>query len=217
MRKGGSFSPKWSRYIESPWRSGPLALLLLLRRFHAGVQRRAVDTEHFGRLADVASGELHRRLDIALLPGLEHLVEIEAALALQVSLRLVDQRSGIRRQPGTSVDLLLQVELGLELRDGQLLPRVLRGQPDDDVAQLADVSREVIRSPGFLRGLIQGKGRELGLLGVELAVVLEQQRAIVFHLAQGRDFDRENRKPVIQVGAEITLPDFLAQIAIGRR
>src|ERR1700704_6710889 len=132
MRKGGSFSPKWSRYIESPCRSGPPALLLLLRRFHTGVQRRAVDTEHFGRLTDVASRELHRRLDVALLPGLEHLVEIEAALALQMALRLLDERSRIRRQSGSPVGLRFQVEFGFEFRRGQLLPSVLGSQPDDD-------------------------------------------------------------------------------------
>src|SRR5712664_646175 len=118
MRKGASFSPKWSRYIESPCRSGPPALLLLLRRFRAGVLRRAVDAEHFGRLTDVASRELHRRLDVALFPGLEHLVEIEAALALQVALRLQRERS-------FNLDQMLKIELGLKLREGQLLPGVL--------------------------------------------------------------------------------------------
>src|SRR5712664_3191986 len=214
MRKGGSFSPKWSRYIESPWRSGPPALLLLLRRFHAGVQRRAVDAEHFGRLTDIASRELHRRLDVALLPSLEHLVEIEAALALQVALRLLDERPRIRRQAGSSVALRFQIELGLELRDGQLLPGVLCSQPDDDVAQLAHVAREVIVAPGLLRRFVQGERRELGLLRVELAVMLEQQGAVLVHLAQRRYLDREHRQPVIQVGAEIPFPDFLAQVAV---
>src|ERR1700704_3363400 len=172
MRKGGSFSPKWSRYIESP-RSGPPALLLLLRRFHAGVQRRAVDTEHFGRLTDVASRELHRCLDVALLPCLEHLVEIEAALALQVTLRLLDERPRIRRQSGSSVALRFQIEFGFELRNRELLPGVLRGQPDDDVAQLAHVAGKVIVAPGFLRRVVQRERGELRLLRIELAVVLE--------------------------------------------
>src|SRR6195256_4871943 len=178
MRKGGSFSPKWSRYIESPCGSGPPALLLLLRRFHAGVQRRAVDAEHFGRLTDIASRELHRRLDVALLPRLEHLVEVEAALALQVALRLLDERPRIRRQSGSSFALRFQIELGLELRDGELLPGVFGGQPDDDVAQLAHVAGKVIVAPGFLRRFVQGERRELRLLRVELAVMLEQQRAV---------------------------------------
>src|SRR6266581_4114168 len=126
MRKGGSFNPKWSRYIRVPSRSGPLALLLLLRRFHAGVQRRAVDAEHLGRLTDVASRELHRGLDVPLFPGLEHLVEIEAALALKMALRLLDERSRMRRhfdrenrQPVIQVraevafpDFLAQVAIG---------------------------------------------------------------------------------------------------------
>src|SRR5882757_8578629 len=178
MRKGGSFSPKWSRYIESPCRSGPPALLLLLRRFHAGVQRRAVDAEHFGRLTDIASRELHRRLDVALLPGLQHLVEIEAALALQMALRLLDERPRIRRQSGSSVALRFHIELGLEVRDRQLLPGILCSKPDDDVAQLAHVAGKVVVAPGLLGRFIQGKRRELGLLRVELAVVLEQQRAV---------------------------------------
>ena len=53
------------------------------------------------------------------------------------------------------------------------------------------------------------------MLRVELAVVLEQQGAIVVHLAQRRHLDREHRQPVIQVGAEVPFPDFLAQVAIG--
>src|SRR6267142_1705055 len=216
MRKGGSFSPKWSRYIESPCRSGPPALLLLLRPFHAGVRRRAVDAEHFGRLTDIASRELHRRLDVALLPGPEHLVEIEAALALQVALRLLDERPRIRRQAGSSVALRFQIELGLEVRDGQLLPGVLCSQPYDDVAQLAHVAGEVIVAPGLLRRFVRCERRELGLLRVEVAVMLEQQGAVLVHLAQRRHFDREHRQPVIQVGAEIPFPDFLAQVPIGR-
>src|SRR6266700_1000489 len=128
MRKGGSFNPKWSRYIDSLPGAGR-ALLLLLRRFHAGVQRRAVDAEHLGCLTDVASRELHRGLDVPLFPSLEHLVEIEAAMAL----RLLDERSRIRRQSGSLVGLRFQIEFGLEFRRGQLLPGVLGGQPDDDV------------------------------------------------------------------------------------
>src|SRR5882672_4716282 len=96
MRNGGSFSPKCSRYMGVPAAKAP-ALFLLLRRFHSGVQRRAVDAEHFRRLTDVAPRELHRRFDVALLPGLEHLIEVEAALALQVALRLVDQGSRVGR------------------------------------------------------------------------------------------------------------------------
>src|SRR5882672_123905 len=117
MRKGGSLSPKCSRYIESRSPAGGRGLFLLLRRFHAGVKRRAVDAEHLGCLADVTSRELHRRLDIALLPGFEHLVQIEASLALQMALRLFDQGSGFGGQSGPSLGLRLQVELGLELRE----------------------------------------------------------------------------------------------------
>src|SRR5213083_1454525 len=149
MRKGGSFNPKWSRYIRVPSPSGPLALVLLLRRFHAGVQRRAVDAEHLGRLTDVASRELHRGLDVPLFPGLEHLVEIEAALALKMALRLLDERSRIRRQSGSPVSLRFQVEFGLEVRNRKFLPSVLRSEPDDDVAQLAHVAGKVIAAQGL--------------------------------------------------------------------
>src|SRR5206468_434003 len=48
-------------------------------------------------------------------------------------------------------------------------------------------------------------------------VVLEQQRAVVVHLAQRRHFDRENRQSVIQVRAEVAFPDFLAQVDWWRR
>src|SRR5439155_15822117 len=143
MRKGGSFNPKWSRYID-PSRSGPLALLLLLRRFRAGVQGRSIDAGQLRRLTDVASRVLHRGLDVPLFPRLEHLVEIEAALALRMALRLLDERSRIRRQSGSSVGLRFQVEFWLEVRNREFLPSVLRGEPDDDVAQLAHVVGKVM-------------------------------------------------------------------------
>src|ERR1035437_2203460 len=126
MRNGGSFSPKWSRYIlpVALCRSSFLwgrSLLLLLQRLHARVQRGAVDAQHLGRLADVAAGELHGSLDIALLPGLEHVVQVEIALALQVPLRLLDQRSGVPVQVCPVLDRRLQIELRLDLNGRELL------------------------------------------------------------------------------------------------
>src|SRR5438874_10273497 len=125
-RKGGSFNPKWSRYIDPP-RKRAAALLLLLRRFHAGVQGRSINAEHLGRLTDVASRELHRGLDVPLFPRLEHLVEIEAALALQMALRLLDERSRIRRQSRCAAGLRFQIEFGLEFRKRSEERRVGKG------------------------------------------------------------------------------------------
>src|SRR3989304_705250 len=71
MRNGGSFSPKWSRYmlLGALCRSGWVrSLLQLLQRLHARVKRGAVDAQHLGRLADVAASELHGSFDVALLP-----------------------------------------------------------------------------------------------------------------------------------------------------
>ncbi len=86
-----------------------------------------------------------------------------------------------------------QIEFGLEFRGGQLLTGILGGQPDDYIAQLSDVSGKVIVTPGLLCLVVEGKRRKLRLFRVELAVVLEQQRAVIVHFAQRRHFDREHR------------------------
>src|SRR5512139_1721775 len=66
--------------------------VLLLQRLHAAVERRAIDSEQLRGLAHVAARELHRGLDVAVFPCLEHAVEVEPALALKVPLRLIHQR-----------------------------------------------------------------------------------------------------------------------------
>src|SRR5215831_20185662 len=104
----------------------PARASLLLQRLHPAVERGPVDAEELGRLADVATGELHRRLDVALLPCLQHAIQVEAALALQVRLRLLDER--VRIAWGTELRRGLggHVELGLELLVREPLSRVLR-------------------------------------------------------------------------------------------
>src|SRR5687767_15956832 len=102
MRNGGSVRPKCSRYSAT----------LLLLALHAAVERGAVDAEQLRRLADVAARQAQRRLDIAALPGLQRVVEIEGAGALQLAQRLLDDRAALRAGAG---GLPFEVELGLEL------------------------------------------------------------------------------------------------------
>ena len=47
--------------------------------------------------------------------------------------------------------------------------------------------------------------------------MVEQQSLIVAQIAQWRHGDGEHRQPVVQVGAETSVADFLAHVAIGRR
>ena len=49
----------------------------------------------------------------------------------------------------------------------------------------------------------------------EVITVLEEQRSVVVHFAQRRDFDREYRQPVVKIGAEVAFSHFLSQVAIG--
>src|SRR5262245_60007226 len=269
MRKGGSFRPKWLRYMglralghphierrrgfitsgsaqkECPpcsrvWdiqdkgvppcsyatqntaRSSvdgapARRLSLLLQRFHPAVQRSAVDAEQLRRLAHVAARELHRCLDVALLPRLQHAIEVEAPLALQVRLRLLDQRVRVARWPEFRRRRGADVELGLQLLGRQLLPSVLRGQPDDDVAQLAHIPREVIVPPQLCGAVVERERRELRLVGIEVAEMLKQQQPVLVHVPERRHVDREDAEAMVEVGAEVTFLYFLAQVAVRRR
>src|SRR5512134_3402060 len=227
IRKGGSLSPKWLRYIASPIYiavpgrppaardEAARARSLLLQGLHAAVERRAVDAEQLGRLTHIPACELHCRLDVALLPCLEHIIKVEAPLALQMRLRLLDQ--GVRVGRGTEIRRRRRadVELGLKVLVGQLLPRVLRREPDDDVAQLAHVPGEVVVAPELGGGVAERERGELRLVGVELPEVVEQQHAVLVHLAERGDADREHAQAVVEVGAEVPLADLLAQVAVG--
>src|SRR5256885_15504932 len=64
------------------------------RRFHSAVERGAVDAEQLRRLADVAAREAQRCLDVAALPGLEGLVEVERSAVLEQAQGLLDDRAG---------------------------------------------------------------------------------------------------------------------------
>ena len=69
------------------------------------------------------------------------------ALALQVTLRLLDQRLRIAGRPGFGGRLRLRFEFGFEFQRRELLPRVLGGEADDDVFQLAHIAREAVFAP----------------------------------------------------------------------
>jgi hypothetical protein len=89
------------------------------------------------------------------------------------------------------------------------------GQANDDVAQFADIAGEgVVRATGFaLRGEVEGLLRLRAHSNV--AEMVEQQQAVVAHLAQRRYNDRTDRQAVVEVGAEVAGLDLLAQVAVG--
>src|SRR5688500_2415873 len=204
MRKGGSASPKCSRYR---------AILFFSFGFHSAVKRGAVHAEKLGGLAHVAARQAQRGGDVAALPGLQGLVEVEAAGALELAQRQLERGAGAAgRRLGR-----LEVELGLELRRRQALSGVLGGQADDDVAQLAHVAGEGVAQPVRLRGLVQREWRHAGLARVELAGVLQQRELVALELAQRRHLQRQHREPVVQVDAEAALLHRLAQVAVGGR
>src|SRR5260221_11130052 len=130
MRNGGSFSPKCSRYRAK-------LLLLAAAGVHPAVERRAIDAKELGGLADVAAREAQRRFDIAALPGLERVVQVEGDAALELALGLLDDRAALgagRRRGGP------EVELQLELGHREPLPRNLGAQPNRTIPQLGDVA-----------------------------------------------------------------------------
>src|SRR5437899_1389724 len=123
MRNGGSSRPKCSRYSDT---------LFLVCRAHPAVERRAVDAEELGRLADVAARQAQGRLDVAAFPGPERLVKVEAGRAFELAQRLLGDR---RRPLRVRRDCRrLEIELRLELGPREPLPRVLGGEANHDIA-----------------------------------------------------------------------------------
>src|SRR5687767_6036329 len=194
MRNGGSVRPKCSRYSAT----------LLLLALHAAVERGAVHAEQLRRLADVAAREAQRGLDVAALPGLEGLVEVEGAAALELAQRLLGDAVFVF---SSRKALLFEVQLGLQLGGRQALAGVLGGQPDDDVAQLAHVAGEVVAHPAR-------DGAVVELEGI-LSEVIQQQELVALELAQRRHAEREHREAVVEIGAESALAHRAAQVAVG--
>src|SRR5439155_9166170 len=77
---------------------------------HSAVERRAIDAQQLRRLADVAARQAQRRLDVAALPGLERIVEVEGSGALELAHGLVDDGAAggeRRRCCGLEIELRL--------------------------------------------------------------------------------------------------------------
>src|SRR5205823_2975413 len=172
MRNGGSFSPKCSRYSDK--------LFLPAAGAHAAVERRAVDAEELRRLADVTAREAQRRFDIAALPGLERVVQVEGGAALELPLRLLDDRAARRARRRHR---RLEIELRLELRHRQALARILGRQANHDIAQLAHVARKVVALPARRRRRVELEGLRARLARREAAEMLGQHDLVAFHLA----------------------------------
>src|SRR3970040_423495 len=61
---------------------------------HPAVERGAVHPQQLRRLADVAAREAQRRLDVAALPRLERVVQVEVGRALELPQRLLGDCPG---------------------------------------------------------------------------------------------------------------------------
>src|SRR5205823_5400912 len=88
---------------------------------------------------------------------------------------------------------------------------------DDDVAQLAYVAGEVVALPARRGRRVELEGLRARLLRGEPAEVLEQHELVAFHLAERRHAQREDREPMVEVGAEAASAHLAAQVAIRRR
>src|SRR4051812_16313680 len=173
MRNGGSFSPKCSRYRAK-------LLLLAAAGVHPAVERRAIDAKELRGLADIAAREPQRRFDVTALPRLERVVQVEGDAALELALGLLDDCTALR--PGRRRGRL-EVELRLELGHRQALPRVLGGEANRDIAQLAHVARKIVALPACRRARVELERLRARLSRREAAEMLEQHELVALHLA----------------------------------
>src|SRR5439155_15838139 len=89
-------------------------------------------------------------------------------------------------------------------------------EADHDVLQLAHVAGEPIGDPTREARAIELERPATGLARVERSVVVEETHLVVAQVAQRRNDQRENREAMVEVGAEASEADLLAQVAIGR-
>src|SRR5688500_3820769 len=196
---------------DAKWRLGkPEVLqiqrhgLLVLAAVHAAVEGGAIDAEQLRRLADVAARQAQRRLDVAALPGLQGLVEVERAAALELAQRLLGD--GVFRFAFRKA-LFFDIQRRLQLGRREALPGVFGGEPDDDVAQLAHVARKVVAQPARDGAIVE--------LEEILSEVIEQQQLVPLQLAQRRHAQREHRQAVVEIGPERAFAHRAPQVAVG--
>ena len=67
------------------------------------------------------------------------------------------------------------------------LPRVFCGEPDDNIAQFAHVTRERIGKPPGQRSVIEFEWLSLRLCGVKSPVMVEKSPFVRVHLAKRRN------------------------------
>ena len=88
-------------------------------------------------------------------------------------------------------------------------------RPLDVVLQLADVARPVVLAQQPHRLGVDPADLAAVLLGVALQEELDQRRDVLAALAQGRQVDRDDVEPVVQVLAEPAGVDLVEQVAVG--
>src|ERR1700674_2056715 len=157
MRNGASRSPKCSRYIViGGWRGCGLSLLAYSAarfariggnqfstgapgRFQPSGERAARHAEQFRRLRHVALRDLERGVEIGLLDALERRIEAERSPGQELGARPRHRIEALAFGCGR--------EFLLELLGAHGVTRVLGGEPDHDVLQLAHVARKRILDP----------------------------------------------------------------------
>ena len=111
--------------------------------------------------------------------------------------------------------VIAQIEFGFEVADVDLLSGTFGRQTNCDVAQFADVAGEGVDQQTLLRRFGKPERRQIGLCRVDGAKMFQQAHGVAAEVAQRRDGHREYRKPVVEVGTEAPLADFLLEVAIG--
>lgn len=143
-------------------------------------------------------------------------LKAEAIAAREHVARLLD---GPQRAVGLAMKqavlVRIEIELAPQLGHPDHLAGMLGHQPDHDVAQFAHIARERIGAPGLTRRGIQAEGLDARLAREQRHKMLEQQQAVVAHVAQGRHADGEDTEPVIEVAAEAAGADLAPQVAVG--
>src|SRR5882724_732507 len=94
-----------------------------------------------------------------------------------------------------------------QARDVDAAARSEREAALDDVLQLADVPRPVVRDQALHGGRLDGLGRDVECLRVVPATRLGEQRNVLAPLAQRRHRDLHHVQTIVQIRAETSLAD----------
>ncbi len=110
----------------------------------------------------------------------------------------------------------LQLDLQLvEMIEGERVALAKDQRPLHHVFQLPDIAGEIVPEHGVLYRRIQPGNIVVQLPGVPFDKMPEQVRDALAAITKGRDVDAESVQPVVQVGAELSLPRQPLDVLVG--